>query len=720
MGYALLPLSNGKAAERRVCKYSRSLEANQFDTGTSLIVRRYRVEQLKAAALRVAARFHTPVHLVAAFAFVVGTFSYVPQATAANLKEELLLLLQQHPQLKAGKDNVAAASEGVNFASSLFLPTVSLNGDSGYKIIDNPTSRAAGKNFGRGFEKLTLTVTQNIFDGSRKNHDKNTAELNQEAVAGSFEETRQSLLLQAANIYVDVLRQIALTRLARKSESAIAYQLDLEDERVKRGGGTAVDVLLSKTRLQRSKEQRIVFEGNLRDAVTRYTQLFGHPPDLKTLETPKLDYVLVPTDIDAAVSAALAANPLIANSNRQIDIARMRQRSAQSDYFPRVDVVGSANYEDDREGTVGNRRDYSVTLQATWNLFSGFSTRSSVAEAAHSYSATINNHLFVNRRIEEEVRLAWQSMLTACDRRLLLVNAVLISAEVHASRVRLQEAGQETTINVLDAEGEVFNAEINEVAAVYDEVLAIYRLASAQGLNLVDILDLEYSPEVNAKAKEHYEDRCIGRLQTVAHRTTEDAAQKGAANPFGTPAKGEDGDEAANPFAAPAEEDGEDDEDENSDEKAANPFAAPSNEDESEEAEDGASANPFAAKSQDDVETEDDGEASTSNPFAEKSGDDENGTDDDDGLSLKKKTDVLKKSSIEDEIEEDDDDSISRNNPVDDEESENEAVRELETEEDDEPVTDDKVSTLVLPQSQKTATEKTDTEWDDDLKKTTQ
>ena len=51
---------------------------------------------------------------------------------------------------------------------------------------------------------------------------------------------------------------------------------------------------------------------------------------------------------------------------------------------------------------------------------------------------------------------------------------------------------------------------------------------------------------------------------------------------------------------------------------------------------------------------------------------------------------------------------------------ENEAVRELETEEDDEPVTDDKVSTLVLPQSQKTATEKTDTEWDDDLKKTTQ
>jgi outer membrane protein, adhesin transport system len=669
-----------------------------------------------AVPVRMSARqLATPsnfVTAVCATAISFAVFVSALPATAVTLKEELVLLLQQHPQLRAGKDSVAAATEGVNFARSLYLPTISLAGDSGYKIIDSPSTRGTGKNFSRGFEKMTMTVTQNLFDGSRKDYDKNSAELNKGSVEGSFEETRQALLLQAANIYVDILRQVSLVRLAHKSESAIAYQLDLEDERVKRGGGTAVDVLLSKTRLQRSKEQRIVFEGNLRDSVTRYTQLFGHPPIIEEMEDPLLDYVLVPTDIDVAVSAALAANPLVVNSNRQIDIARMRQRSAKSDYFPRVDVVGSANYEDDREGTIGSRRDYSVTVQATWNLFSGFSTRSTIAEAAHSYSASINNHLFVNRRIEEEVRISWQSMLTACDRRLLLANAVLISAEVHGSRVRLQEAGQETTINVLDAEGEVFNAEINEVGARFDEKLAIYRLAIARGLNLVDILDLEYSEEVREDAKKRYEDRCFGRLKTVAHRTLEDAKAPAPADPFAAPVNGEDDEDAANPFAAP--EKGED----SSDEEAANPFAKPSDDGEAEEAE-----NPFAAKEQDDIDTEDDNDASTSNPFA--SSDNEDDADDDDGLSLKKSDDKPEAKKLEDELEEDDD-NVSRESSQNDsdgddnDDAENSPLKELETEEDDELTSDDKVSTLFAPQNDASETGKTETEWDDELKKSKQ
>jgi outer membrane protein, adhesin transport system len=670
------------------------------DAGSRVTARQGIVSRAFAATGTVTARVRVPAALLAILLVPILTISTTSSAQAVTLKQELLLLLQQHPQLRAARDSVAAAGEGVNFADSLFLPSVSLNGDTGYKMIDNPTSRAAGKDFGRGFEKLTMTVTQNIFDGSRKDHDKNTAELNREAVAGSYEETRQGLLLQAANLYIDVLRQIQLTRLARKSESTIAYQLDLEDERVKRGGGTAVDVLLSKTRLQRTKEQRVVFEGNLRDSVTRYTLMFGHPPDVEKMEPPKLDPVLVPTDIDAAISAGLAANPLIENSNRQIDIARMQHRSAQSEYFPRVDVVGAANYEDDREGTVGNRRDYSVTVQATWNLFSGFATRSSVAEAAYNYSSTINNHLFVNRRIEEEARLAWQAMMTACNRRLLLVNAVFISSEVHASRVRLREAGEETVINVLDSEGEVFNAEINETAAVFDEILATYRLSNAMGLNLVDVLDREYTPEVKEEAKKVYEERCVNRLKTVALNKSDDDKPRESANPFAAPKKGEDAEEAANPFASP--EKGAKGEDE----EASNPFAAP-------------------AEEEDGVKTEDDSEASTTNPFASEDSDDENrnGTDDDDGLSLRKQNQSPQSGSIEEDLDEDDD-SISKSlSPTEDDDSiepaeddKSEFGDEVDDDLNDNLTKSDKISVLMKQQP----TDETDTEWDDELKSETQ
>lgn len=503
-------------------------------------------------------------------------------AQAVTLREELLVLLNSHPSIRAEQDRVLAAGEAIGRADASFLPVVNFTGDNGYKEINGPGQRSTANIYRRGFEQYGVNVTQNLFDGWRKYNDKSSAELNREAAKNVLSETRHNLLLQGANVYVDVLRQMRLVALARKSEATIAEQLSLEDERVLKGGGTAVDVLLSKTRLQRSKEQRIIFEGRLRDAFTRYTIIFGNPPVLEEMEDTALRMDLVPDSVDTAIELALANNPIVLSSNKQIDIARMRQRSATADYYPRLDMVGAANWEDNREGTAGMRRDWSVTLQATWSLFSGFSTRANVAEAAHTYSASINNHLFANRRIEEETRLAWQGLLTACDRRLLLDNATVIAGEVHSSRVKLRDAGQETVINVLDAESEVFNAEINLAQASYDEKLASYRLVIAMGRSLAEALTEADDDAARAEAETRYIERCEDSLSTVALRTPPPSEARGSANPFGTPANDDDESAAENPFAKPSEGEGEDDT------GAADPFAKPADD----EDETGA-ANPF-------------------------------------------------------------------------------------------------------------------------------
>ena len=52
------------------------------------------------------------------------------------------------------------------------------------------------------------------------------------------------------------------------------------------------------------------------------------------------------------------------------------------------------------------------------------------------------------------------------------------------------EAGKETVINVLDANNEVINAQINFVSATYDELLAIYQMMLAMGRLNVAYLNL--------------------------------------------------------------------------------------------------------------------------------------------------------------------------------------------------------------------------------------
>ena len=156
-----------------------------------------------------------------------------------------------------------------------------------------------------------------------------------------------------------------------------------------------------------AREQRVVFEGARREAMDRYWQIFARPANPDTMVDPLPPYHLLPKSLEEAVLAALDHNPLIANSSRQIDIARSNQRITSSAYYPRVDVVGTANWEDDINAVPGLRRDWSVIVRSTWDLFSGFATRSSAAQAALQRSSTLNNHVFINRKVEDEVRLAW-------------------------------------------------------------------------------------------------------------------------------------------------------------------------------------------------------------------------------------------------------------------------------------------------------------------------
>lgn len=432
---------------------------------------------------------------------------------SATLVEELNGLIQEHPQLRAIRDNVEAAREAITVAGAPGLPNVALAGDVGHKRIDGPGQRAADNIWSRGFEKMTLTVTQTLFDANRNDSARNTAVLSQSLAEIDLRNIRQTLLLEGTAAYINVIRQARLVDLATRNTEIIANRLDLEDERVQRGGGTAVDVLLSKTRLQLAKERSVVFGGALRDAITRYTQVFGHPPDPETMVDPALAAHLVPDDLDAGLVEALQRNPLVVSAGGQVDLARVRQEGARANYFPNVNLVGAYNWEEDREGAIGTRRDASVTVQATWNLFTGFSTRAGAAEAAFGYSSSLNNERFIARRVEEEVRLAWQGINTSCDRRLLLDNAVSIASEVHQARVTLRDAGRETVINVLDAESELFNSEINLLSATYDEKLAVYRLSVAMGRDILVEAQVERDEAARLTA---YEARCASNDSPAA------------------------------------------------------------------------------------------------------------------------------------------------------------------------------------------------------------
>lgn len=421
----------------------------------------------------------------AVMAVALGIAGAVP-AFAQTLEEELARLLVEHPQIKAAQKGIESTRLEIEKSKAGYYPTVTVEADYGAEVIDNPAERALRARIGGGPSSRTpstahLTITQNLYDGSATDSAVRTARLNTAVSEITAQSTRQNLIFEGTAAYIDVLRQKRLMSLSLVNERNIQRQLNLEDERVQRGAGIAVDVLQAKSRLQLSKERRVTIEGALMNAISRYAQTFNHAPDIDAMVDPVQPVELIPSKLETAIDIAIEENPALVNSAATIEVARERRRAVKAEYFPTMDLVGSWNYEKHKGAVVGTRRDYSLLLSGTWDLFTGFTTQASLAQATFDYRASKDNHDFVFRKVVEQTKLAWQALITIRSRLELLENAVNIASEVFEARKKLRAAGKETVINVLDAENEVNNTQINFTSAAYDEKVAIYQLLLAMG-----------------------------------------------------------------------------------------------------------------------------------------------------------------------------------------------------------------------------------------------
>ncbi len=410
-------------------------------------------------------------------------------AMAGTLEEEMRDLVANHPQIQAKMKGVNSADEGIRGARAGYLPTVKLTGDQGHEYIDSPDRRGIqGKAFLDKRNTSGLTVTQKIFDGFATDSAVDSAKTSRRISESDLRGTRQAALLEGAVAYLDVMRNTKLVALSRENERKLAEQQNLEDERVQKGSGIASDVLAAKQRLQVAKERRVKYEGDFHASVAKYTQVFGHAPDVVALSDPPLPLDLIPETIDQSLDVAEKDNPILESATNTIDLTSDKRNLAEAGYWPTLDLVGKADYEHGKNATVGVRRDWSLMLVASWELFSGFKTDATVAQASWDHGASKDNRFHTSRKIAEQARTAWHKLQTARQRLDLLENAAVLAEEVWAATMKKREAGKATVTEVLDEETRINEARINYTGAYYDMYQASYELLTAMGRLEVDNL----------------------------------------------------------------------------------------------------------------------------------------------------------------------------------------------------------------------------------------
>lgn len=414
---------------------------------------------------------------------------------AADLQSELIYLRDNHPMLRASSFAVTAAEKREIAAKAGWYPKIDVAAERGNEKISTTSYSTPGnpgdpKLSDLPREKKTVTVTQNLFNGGKTLAATGVAKVERQMKNADRSATSQEVLLEAMTAYLNVLKNQMLISLSEINEATTQRQLEMEKQRVERGGGVIVDELQAATRLQIVRERRVLYEQGLRDAISSYEQVFGKTPDLKAFQDVLIMDKRMPASVDSAMEEADDTNPRLQAARMATERAYRLISIENAGFMPTVDLVGVRNRENDA-GQLYRKDEDSVLLKLNWNVFAGRETVSKAQAAAYDYRESAEKEKNISNKTKESVRVAWNQYKKGIERLNLLESAVKTSQGVMRGRKKLRDAGKETALAVLDSEVEHFGLLANKVNAMIDAKMGSYRLLSTLGRLDIEALNLD-------------------------------------------------------------------------------------------------------------------------------------------------------------------------------------------------------------------------------------
>jgi outer membrane protein/adhesin transport system outer membrane protein len=422
-------------------------------------------------------------------------------ARAQTLEEALVQAYSSNPTLGAARATLRSVDEDVPAAlagqrpspavvasagpawtqSNLFVPTVS----------PNQTTRTTPRSVG-------LSVTQPIYQGGQIEARISQAENTVLAQQAALLDAEQTVLLQAAAAYLDVVQDQALLDLQVNYETFQKRDLEAIRDRFRVGEVTQTDVSLQEAQVASATAARVAAQGVLSAVRATYTKLIGSPPG--TLVQPKLKYPL-PANLDETVTQARARNPSVVTAVHTETAARDAVDVADGALLPTVSVTASISRDLDREIPNDFTNGGSIVANVTIPFDNGGAAAKARAarQSASSARITIDQAL---RAAEEAAVTDWENLVTA-RASITSFEAAVKANELAAEGMRQQvSVGASTVIDLLNTEQTLLNARVNLVKAHHDESVAVFGVLSAVGQLTAQALQLP-TPYYDYKA--HYE-----------------------------------------------------------------------------------------------------------------------------------------------------------------------------------------------------------------------
>jgi TolC family type I secretion outer membrane protein len=410
--------------------------------------------------------------------FLAVLILFVADVSASDIVE--LTLMEAYDMALESNHDIRSAAESVKQgellqkqAMTVLFPQLTAN--AGYSNITyQDGTESDGSSWG-------ISLDQTVYNGGRVWVAKRGAEYTLNAAEKGLEFARQSVLMALISRSNELLSAEDLLKVSEKRVERVQEQLRQAQARVDLGDMPRTSVLDAKVALSSVQLESVEAQKTVALARKRLSNLIGTDLNL-WVKVPEVAATYENLPLQTLIDQAIGDRPDLAQSRELVRIAGEEAELVRRNGHPDVDITGSyTRYSDDNPFAPESQ----IGISLSWPFFQGglvkLQTKESLSRVRQSEEAYGSQKDAVTLEVEE----AWLTVKTRQSQKQLVRDNLVTATENHRLAKKRFDLGAASSLEVLDAEEDLAEAENLEVNYNYDT-----RTAQAALLYSIGGLDL--------------------------------------------------------------------------------------------------------------------------------------------------------------------------------------------------------------------------------------
>ena len=396
-----------------------------------------------------------------------------PAQLQVSLAEAVRRALDVQPAMVRARGDATNAGWQKRGAFGAFLPTVTLSSTASRQNAPSVGGIGVEVQPGTYTYSSGLTASVDLFTGFRRLANYRNADAAQDAADAEVVNQRYVVSAATAQFFYTSLANEELVRVAAAQVERAKEELQISVNKFQAGAVTRSDTLTATVDLGNARLALLQAQANLATAQANLGRQIGVDGAVRAVPDSQLPPVPDTTDLRAA---ALRQAPVVIQAAASERATGATLWSSRSQYLPRL----TASYNTSSQGLSepwqgfdgGNRNLNRLSFALSWTLFDGFQRERTAAQSSVDLDVARAQTADTRRQLDANLTQQLAALFTAYTQ--ISITQANVAAATEALRVQQERyrLGASTLLDLLTAQANMTQAEVNQVSARYNYLIA--------------------------------------------------------------------------------------------------------------------------------------------------------------------------------------------------------------------------------------------------------